>query len=149
MRHRILSAAFLAVVTITTSAQWLSPKGIPAYHPNPPKKGEKLPAILPANQRTGPYFQHKAQVRAYELAEKLAPVLHQQPCYCYCDKGHGHKSLRTCFQDTHGATCAACLKEVFYTHQMTLKKKTPAQIRAGIIRGDWQDVDLETAANIK
>jgi hypothetical protein len=143
MRKRLLSASFIVLVTITTSAQWLSPKGIPAYHSTAPRKADKLPPILPASQRTGPYFQYKFQTLSYQLAEKHQAVLHQQPCYCYCDRGHGHKSLRSCFQDTHGATCAACMKEVFYTDQMLKQKKTPAQIRAGIIKGDWQQIDLE------
>jgi hypothetical protein len=38
------------------------------------------------------------------------------------------------------------MKEVFYAYQQTKLKKTPAQIRAGIINGDWKSVDLETAA---
>jgi len=143
MRNRLLSASFIVLVTMTTSAQWLSPKGIPAYHSTAPKKGEKLPPILPASQRNGEYFQYKFQKTAYALAEQHQAVLHQQPCYCYCDRGHGHKSLRSCFQDTHGATCAACMKEVFYTDQQLKLGKTPAQIRAGIIKGDWQKVDLE------
>jgi len=38
------------------------------------------------------------------------------------------------------------MKEVFYTSKMLKEKKTPAQIREGIIRGEWQKVDLEKAA---
>jgi hypothetical protein len=38
------------------------------------------------------------------------------------------------------------MKEVFYTYEQTKRKKTPAQIRAGIIKGDWKSIDLESAA---
>jgi hypothetical protein len=31
---------------------------------------------------------------------------------------------------------------------MYLKGKTPAEIRQGIIRGDWKQVDLKTATSI-
>jgi hypothetical protein len=31
---------------------------------------------------------------------------------------------------------------------MTKQKKTPAQIREGIIRGDWGQIDLDTATSI-
>ncbi len=35
------------------------------------------------------------------------------------------------------------MKEVFYAYEQTKLKKTPAQIRAGIIKGDWKSIDLE------
>ncbi len=40
------------------------------------------------------------------------------------------------------------MKEAYYAYQQTKLKKTPAQIRDGIIRGDWKAIDLETATNI-
>jgi hypothetical protein len=58
----------------------------------------------------------------------------------------GHSSLHSCFEDTHGAGCSTCMREVVYSYQQTKKGRTPAQIRAGIERGDWQNVDLEAAA---
>ena len=85
------------------------------------------------------------QTHAYELAAKIPNVLHQQPCYCYCDR-MGHNSLHSCFENTHGAQCATCLKELYYSYQQHKKGKTAAQIRAGIIKGDWKQIDLESAA---
>jgi hypothetical protein len=38
------------------------------------------------------------------------------------------------------------MKEVFYAYQQTKLNKSPAQIRAGIIKGDWKSIDLELAA---
>jgi hypothetical protein len=38
------------------------------------------------------------------------------------------------------------MKEVFYAYEQTRLKKTPTQIRAGIIRGDWKAIDLEAEA---
>ena len=38
------------------------------------------------------------------------------------------------------------MKELFYAYEQTKLKKTPAQIRAGIIKGEWKSVDLETVA---
>jgi hypothetical protein len=89
------------------------------------------------------------QARAYELAEKIPNVLYQQPCYCHCDRSVGHTSLHSCFESTHAAHCDACMKEAFYAYQMTKQKKTPAQIREGIIRGEWEKIDLETAVNMQ
>jgi hypothetical protein len=37
------------------------------------------------------------------------------------------------------------MKEVIYSYEQTKKGQTPAQIRAGIERGDWQTVDMEKA----
>jgi hypothetical protein len=80
------------------------------------------------------------------MAAAIPAVLHQQPCYCHCDKVMGHNSLHSCFEGTHGATCSTCMKEAIYAYQQTKKGQTPAQIRAGIEHGDWQTVDLEKAA---
>jgi hypothetical protein len=41
------------------------------------------------------------------------------------------------------------MQEVFYSYQMTRQHKTAAQIRQGIINGEWKKIDLETAASIR
>jgi len=41
-----------------------------------------------------------------------------------------------------------CLKELYYSYQMHKQGKTAKQIRAGIINGDWKQIDLKTAASI-
>jgi hypothetical protein len=38
------------------------------------------------------------------------------------------------------------MKETVYAYQQTKLGRTPAQIRAGIERGDWETVDLEKAS---
>jgi Protein of unknown function with PCYCGC motif len=116
---------------------------VPAYQNGPVKTGTQ--SILPKDQLWGESFQNPYQVRAYELAAKIPNVINQMPCYCYCER-EGHKSLHTCFESTHGAHCATCMKEIFYAYEQNKLKKTPAQIRAGIINGDWKAIDLETAA---
>jgi hypothetical protein len=119
---------------------------VPAYNTASPKPGEVMP-ILPKDQETGELFSHDYQARAYELAAKIPSVINQLPCYCYCER-IGHKSLHTCFESNHGAHCGICMKEVYYAYQQTKLKKTPEQIRAGIIKGDWKAIDLESAAKI-
>lgn len=120
---------------------------VPAYNNAPPKPGEVMP-IMPRDLQTGELFSHPYQVRAYELAAKIPGVINQLPCYCYCER-IGHKSLHTCFESNHGAHCGVCMKEVYYAYQQTKLKKTPAEIRAGIIKGEWKSIDLESAANAK
>jgi hypothetical protein len=153
IQKRGLSLAFLVLILLTMSAQWATSQqeegnGTPAFNSTPPAKGAKLPPILGKDQLWGSNAQYPFQAHAYELASKIEPVLHQQPCYCYCDRGMGHNSLHSCFEGTHGAQCATCLKELYYAYTMTQKGKTAAQIRQGIIKGDWKTLDLQTASAI-
>ena len=109
--------------------------GVPSYHAyalKPP-----FPATLDPKR-----FPDALNRNVYALAAKIRPVLYQQPCYCYCDRHAGHKSLLDCFVGTHGSECDICQKEAVLSYQLTQKGKTPAQIRAAIIRGDWRAVDL-------
>ena len=141
---RLLGCVVLGLVTMAASAQWTNPSDdIPAYNAKAPSK--PLPPILSGNQLTGIYFSHPYQVTAYKMAAKIPEVLHQQPCYCHCDRAMGHNSLHSCFEGTHGAACSTCMKEAIYAYQKTKQGQTPSQIRAGIERGEWQYVDLETA----
>ena len=109
--------------------------GIPSYHAyvlKPP-----FPATLDPKQ-----FPDALNRNVYALAAKIRPVLYQQPCYCYCDRHEGHKSLLDCFAGTHGSVCDVCQKEAVLSYHLTQKGKTPAQIRAAIIRGDWKSLDM-------
>lgn len=101
-----------------------------------------MPALLPDAERVGPYFTHRYQGVAYRMADAVPEVLYQQPCYCWCSKAMGHKSLHSCFEGSHGAVCGTCMKEAAYTYQQTRVGKTPAEIRAGIVSGEWNAIDL-------
>jgi Protein of unknown function with PCYCGC motif len=79
---------------------------------------------------------------AYALAEKIKKTLYQEPCYCHCDRSQGHNSLLDCFASKHGAGCNICIYEDFYSYEQSRKGKTAAQIRAAIIKGEWQSVDV-------
>lgn len=152
LMHRTFTLALLFFVTMTMTSVWAAPQdeegtGIPAYNAGPPAKGTKLPAILTKDQLWGADAAHPYQTHAYELAAKIPAVLHQQPCYCYCDRV-GHNSLHSCFEGTHGARCGTCLKELYYSYQQSKAGKTATQIRAGIEKGDWKMIDLETADSI-
>ena len=148
MLKRGLALGFLFLLVLTVSAPWaISQQGgeVPAYNSGPPPKGTKLPPILGRDQLWGDDAENPYQLKAYELASKIPTVLHQQPCYCFCDR-MGHNSLHSCFENTHGARCDTCLKELFYTYAEHKKGKTAAQIRKGIIAGNWHKIDLQTAA---
>jgi len=108
---------------------------IPAYHASAPRG--PLPATLDPKQ-----FPDVSTQKIYAMAAKVKPVLYQQPCYCRCDREVGHTSLLDCFGDNHGSICDVCKKEAVYSYQQTKLGKTPAQIRAGIMAGEWKKVDL-------
>ena len=150
MLTRAIMLALVALIIIGFSAPWASSEEddnrIPAYHSAAPALGTKLAPILGREQLWGNNDQFPFQSKAYELAAKVPDVLYQQPCYCYCDR-LGHKSLHSCFESTHGAQCSTCMKEVFYAYQMTKQHKTAAQIRKGIIAGEWKKIDLQQASS--
>jgi Protein of unknown function with PCYCGC motif len=109
--------------------------GVPSYHAYAPKP--PYPVTLDPKQ-----FPDALNRNVYALAAEVKPVLYQQPCYCYCDRHAGHKSLLDCFASEHGSQCDICQKEAVLSYQLTKKGKTPAQIRAAIIRGDWRSVNM-------
>ena len=108
---------------------------VPAFHAQPPT-GELPPTMEPS------IYTDKLIFNAYVVAGRTKKVLYQEPCYCHCDRSNGHGSLLDCFVSRHGSVCDICQKEAFYSYEQTRKHQTPAQIREGIIRGDWQKVDL-------
>ena len=121
------AVALLLCAAGITQAHWAQPAdNVPAFHATPPAKGQTLPAVL-----------------TYKAAAKAPTVMYQQPCYCYCDRGHGHTSLHSCFESTHGANCGTCMAEALYSYQMSKKGWSPKMVRDGITRGDWKLVDLQ------
>ncbi len=108
---------------------------VPAYHPQPPTDALP-PTMAPAT------FSEIGIANAYTVAGRLKKVLYQEPCFCHCDRSQGHGSLLDCFVSRHGSGCNICMAEAFYSYEQTRKGKTPAQIREGILHGEWQAVDL-------
>jgi hypothetical protein len=141
---RLLITLALGLVTVAGYAQWSNPADdVPAYHAAPPAKGADLPPILSGAQLTGPYFHYPWQVKVYQEAAQIPNVLYQLPCYCRCDRALGHTSLHSCFAGTHGAVCSTCAKEGAYAYKMTRLGKTPKEIREGIERKEYEQIDLQ------
>ena len=107
---------------------------VPAYHAQAPK-GE-LPETMKPESFPDPLVQN-----AYAVAAKIKKTLYQQPCYCHCDRSKGHTSLLDCFASEHGSGCGTCIYEDLYSYEQVRKGKTAAQIREGIIKGEWKSVD--------
>ena len=127
-----------------TQAQWSNQiSQVPAFHAAPPAKGEAIPPVLTEKQLADQGLTQPVQIASYKAVAKSGAVMYQQPCYCYCDRGHGHTSLHSCFESTHGANCGTCMGEALYSYQMSKKGWSPKMIRDGIIRGDWKMIDLQ------
>jgi hypothetical protein len=107
----------------------------PAFHTAPPEG--PLPATMNPSEFNEPLIKN-----AYALAGKVKKILYQEPCYCHCDRGAGHGSLLDCFVGKHASICEICVREGFYSYEQSRKGKTAAQIREGIERGEWRQVDL-------
>jgi hypothetical protein len=110
-------------------------EAVPAFHNEPPQG--QLPETLSPSQFTDAVVQN-----VYTLAARVKKILYQQPCYCHCDRSQGHTSLLDCFASKHGSGCGVCMREAIYSYEQSHKGKTAAQIRAGIERGEWQQVDM-------
>lgn len=110
---------------------------IPAYFASV-QAAQPLPPTLDPSQ-----FPNKDVAMAYRIAGQIPEVLAQLPCYCYCDR-MGHRGLLDCFASKHGADCDICVKEALFAMQEHRKGKTPEQIRAEIVHGDWKTIQLQS-----
>lgn len=101
-------------------------KTVPAHFGHAPSRSS-LGATLPPEQFTG-------LVRdAYRAVREIPQTVAQMPCYCHCDRGMGHKSLHSCFEDDHASHCAVCVNEALLAYKLEKEKLNPAQIRDRIV----------------
>jgi hypothetical protein len=71
---------------------------------------------------------------AYRAAREIPVTLAQLPCYCHCDRGFGHKSLYSCFEDDHASHCDVCVREALLALKLEKEQRmSPAQIRDTIV----------------
>lgn len=101
---------------------------VPAHYTQAPSRASLGPTLDP-ERFTG-------LVRdAYRAAREIPQTIAQMPCYCHCDRGMGHKSLYSCFEDDHASHCAVCVNEALLALKLEKKDKlTPAQIRDRIVQ---------------
>jgi hypothetical protein len=111
---------------VVASENIVAAPSVPAYQG--PEAVHNLRATLSPTEFFG-----KAR-EAYVAAKEIPKTLAQLPCYCHCDKGFGHKSLHTCFEDDHASHCAVCVDEALLAYKLQKQDRlTPEQIRQTII----------------
>ncbi len=126
VRNTDLSAALIKPASPAPTHAHSSTARVPAYQAA--AEVGKLPPTLPAAQFIG-----KSR-EAYEIAKKIPQTLAQLPCYCECDRGFGHKSLHSCFEDDHASHCAICVDEALLAYKLQKEEKlTAEQVREKII----------------
>lgn len=102
-------------------------KTMPAHFEHAPSRSSLGPTLEP-DKFTG------AVRDAYRAAREIPQTLAQLPCYCHCDRGMGHKSLHSCYEDDHAASCATCVNEALLALKLQKEQRlTPAQIRDKIV----------------
>jgi hypothetical protein len=70
---------------------------------------------------------------AYRAVKEIPETIAQLPCYCHCDQSMGHKSLHSCFEDTHASQCSVCVGEALMAYNLQKSGMSPSQIRERII----------------
>jgi hypothetical protein len=149
MKYFLGMLSLLLVVGMTHAQLSNQEAAVPAFHPARPAATAKLAPILTQKELAAAGMIAPAQIEAYKAAALASPILYQMPCYCYCDRNHGHASLRSCFEGTHGANCGTCMQEALYAYRQSKKGWSAKMIRDGIMHGDYKMVDLQNVASIK
>ena len=102
-------------------------KVVPAFFETAPSRASLAPTLAP-EKFTG------LTRDAYQAVREIPVTIAQMPCYCHCDRGMGHKSLYSCFEDDHAAHCATCVNEALLALKLEKEQKlTAPQIRERII----------------
>lgn len=71
-------------------------------------------------------------VRSYEAARQYPAVLDGLYCYCDCRHHFDHRSLLTCFESEHGASCDICLDEAWLAAEMHRQGRSLEEIRRAV-----------------
>lgn len=119
----IAGAAAVAIGGILLAS---APGGGPRHpDPRPGVTGER---VLAAAAFAG----YDRVVRSYEAARQYPQVLDGLYCYCDCRHHFDHRSLLTCFESEHGASCDVCLDESWMAVQMHRQGKSLEEIRRAV-----------------
>src|SRR5215510_1887987 len=101
--------------TVTTANKPVTP---PPQHDHSVNTASTVPAhfeVPPAKSSLGPTLDPEkfsgVTRDAYRAVREIPVTFAQLPCYCHCDRGFGHKSLYSCFEDDHAAHCDVCVQE--------------------------------------
>ncbi|HVM43634.1 MAG TPA: CYCXC family (seleno)protein [Gemmatimonadales bacterium] len=96
-------------------------------HPAP-RPGVTGAKVLPASL----FGEDERLVRAYTAARAMPEVFDGIYCYCHCKEDMGHRSLLTCYESEHAASCDICLTEGEMAAAMHAQGSSLDEIRRAI-----------------
>jgi hypothetical protein len=76
--------------------------------------------------------------KGYRIAQENRELLDSIYCYCRCKENMGHKSLLTCYTNTHAANCNICLNQAFYAYNLYKKGHDFGQVREAVDKKFWR-----------
>jgi hypothetical protein len=150
MNVKKLVVVLVVLATAVGAAVWLTRDGRDSSAGPPTQAAHSdhsvaAAAAVPAHFKEAPSLTSLAPTRpperfvgpaqqAYAAARAIPQTLAQLPCYCHCDRGMGHKSLHSCFEDDHASHCAVCVDEALLAYRLQKEENlTAAQVRQKIV----------------
>lgn len=119
----IAAAAVMAIAALLLMARGASAD----RHPEP-RPGITAAGVLAPSTYAG----YDQIVRAYVAAQQVPQVLDGLTCYCQCRENFSHRSLLSCFQSEHGASCDICQIEAMMAEDMHRQGKSLEEIRQAV-----------------
>jgi hypothetical protein len=92
----VLVVVFLTGFTAPVSV-WAARKSVMVKHDESLRRGETRATLDPN------LFQDPRVRQAYRIAKDIPWVLDSIYCFCYCEESFGHKSVLSCYVDTHAS----------------------------------------------
>ena len=137
-RIALFSAALALAATATAGSG--AKKSVPGKAAAPPAAtnscatcAERRPILDPSLFSDTRRFEPEVRP-AYEIARKHPQTLDRLHCFCECQESmkFRHKTLLTCFTDTHAAGCGICLREALLAGELKEKGVPDDQIENAV-----------------
>jgi hypothetical protein len=85
-----------------------------------------------------PFLFRGKVAKAYSIAKGNRELLDSIYCYCHCERTLGHKSLLTCFVDTHAAECDICQDQAIFAFSRHEDGLSFRQVRKAVDEKFWR-----------
>ena len=85
-----------------------------------------------------PFLFRGKVAQAYSIAKGNRELLDTIYCYCHCKRNLGHKSLLTCFVDTHAAECDICQDQAIFAFSHYKDGLSFRQVRKAVDERFWR-----------
>jgi hypothetical protein len=130
MRIHTIAAALLVLPALSLADATSKAKPTPAPSNSCSTCKERRPTLDPKQ-----FDKAEPEVKAgYQIARKYPATLDALHCFCECAESpmFQHRTLLTCFVDTHAAGCGICLTEARLAAQLKDKGVSDEEIRVTV-----------------